>query len=37
METGAFHDVAPTETQGRDDGTYSARIEGAYRAVGAQP
>jgi hypothetical protein len=37
MATGAFHDVAPTETQGRDDGTYSARIEGAYRPVGAQP
>jgi hypothetical protein len=37
METGAFHDVAPTETQGREDGTYSARIQGAYRAVGAQP
>jgi Tfp pilus assembly protein PilN len=28
--TGAFRDVSPTEQQGLDDGTYSARIDAAY-------
>lgn len=33
LETGAFHDVTPTEKQGRDDGTFTALVEGAYRAA----
>lgn len=37
VETGAFSDVAPAEQQGRDDGTYAARIEGIYRPAGARP
>jgi hypothetical protein len=35
--TGAFSDVAPTEQQGREDGTYSARIDGVYRPTEAHP
>jgi Tfp pilus assembly protein PilN len=29
-DTGAFYDVAPSETQERDDGTYTARVDASY-------
>jgi hypothetical protein len=28
--TGVFRDVSPTDQQGMDDGTYSARIDAVY-------
>lgn len=36
-ETGVFSDVAPTEKQGREDGTFTALVEGAYQATAPPP
>jgi hypothetical protein len=37
LDTGAFHDVSPAEKQGREDGTYTALVEGVYRPPSEAP
>jgi len=36
-DTGAFYDLVPTETQGREDGTYTALVDTSYLPRDVEP